>query len=60
MQFPTHGQWWSNLSTQLLQILQCEEKGGLIIKHVLQNFWIYLCPFINVNLGSASGQDYYE
>jgi len=31
MQFPTQGQWWSNLSTQLLQILQCDDPKGLTI-----------------------------
>lgn len=26
---PTQGQWWSNRSTQLSQIAQCEHRGGL-------------------------------
>jgi len=26
------GQWWSNLSTQWLQVLQCLERGVLIVK----------------------------
>ena len=29
-------QWWSNLSTQVLQNEQWEAKGGLVILHVLQ------------------------
>lgn len=37
MQVPSHGQWWSNLSTQLLQIPQWDALGGLQQEHVLQN-----------------------
>lgn len=34
----TQGQWWSNLSTQLSQRLQCEALGGLNILQVKQYF----------------------
>lgn len=27
-QVPTHGQWWSNFSTQLSQTAQWEQRGG--------------------------------
>lgn len=41
MQLPIHGQWWSNLSTQLLQSWQCVERGGRIILHEEQYlYWI--------------------
>lgn len=46
IQLATTKQWWSNPSTQwsqylpikmiMSQILQCDDKGGLIILHVLQ------------------------
>jgi len=33
-----HGQWWSNLSTQLSQMEQCEALGGRKILQVKQYF----------------------
>jgi len=36
MQVPSHMQWWSNLMTQLLQTLQCEERTGLKMRQVSQ------------------------
>ncbi len=33
----------------ILQVLQCEEPGGRIIWHVLQNLILYLYPLMNWN-----------
>lgn len=37
MQFPTQGQWWSNLATQRSQTLQCFDRIGRLTRHVEQN-----------------------
>jgi len=37
-QLSTHGQWWSNLATQRLQIEQCLERIGLWMMQVWQNW----------------------
>lgn len=46
MHWPTHGQWWSNFWTQLLQIEQWEARGGRYSKQVSQNFTFTAWPFI--------------
>lgn len=38
MHVPTHGQWWSNIETQLLQKEQWCVLGGLYIPQDLHNF----------------------
>ena len=38
MHWPTQGQWWSNRSTQLLHMEQCEQRGGRYNMHVSQYF----------------------
>lgn len=42
--WPTHGQWWSNFWTQLLQIEQWEARGGRYSKQVSQNFTFTTWP----------------
>lgn len=44
MHWPTHGQWWSNFWTQLLQIEQWEARGGRYSKQVSQNFTFTVWP----------------
>lgn len=41
---PTQGQWWSNRSTQLLQIEQWEQRGGLYSIHVSQYLTFTVTP----------------
>ena len=50
MQLPTHGQWWSNFSTHILQVLQWETPGGLIMWQVLQNFTLNRMPLMYCSL----------
>lgn len=38
MHWPTQGQWWSNLSTQLSHTEQCEQRGGRYNLQVSQYF----------------------
>lgn len=45
MHCPTQGQWWSNRSTQLLHIEQCEHRGGRYSMHVSQYFVFTDTPF---------------
>lgn len=45
MHWPTHGQWWSNLWTQLLQIEQWEARGGRYSWQVSQNLTLTVKPF---------------
>lgn len=45
MHWPTHGQWWSNLWTQLLQIEQWKARGGRYSWQVSQNFTLTVKPF---------------
>lgn len=54
MHWPTHGQWWSNLCTQLLQIEQWDARGGRYSKHVSQNFTLTEWPLTKTSfvLGS--------
>ena len=51
MHWPTHGQWWSNLWTQLLQMEQCEDRGGRYRRQVSQNFTFTAKPFTMTSLG---------
>jgi hypothetical protein len=44
MHCPTHGQWWSKRSTQLLQIEQWEQRGGLYNMQVSQYFVFTVIP----------------
>jgi hypothetical protein len=44
MHWPTHGQWWSNFWIQLLQMEQCEARGGRYNRQVSQNFTLILWP----------------
>ena len=37
IQFPTQGQWWSNLEMHLSQTEQCFDLMGLLTRHELQN-----------------------
>ena len=50
MHWPTHGQWWSNLWTQLLQMEQCEDRGGRYRRQVSQNFTFTVKPFTMTSL----------
>ena len=43
---PTHGQWWSKRSTQLLHIEQWEHRGGRYNMHVWQYFTFTTIPFM--------------
>jgi hypothetical protein len=45
MHWPTHGQWWSNFWTQLLQMEQCEDRGGRYLRQVSQNLSFTVKPF---------------
>lgn len=45
MHWPTQGQWWSKRSTQLLQIEQCEHRGGLYSMQVSQYLTFTMTPF---------------
>lgn len=45
MHCPTHGQWWSKRSTQLLQMEQCEHRGGRKTIQVSQYFTFTGIPF---------------
>ena len=44
MHCPTQGQWWSKRSTQLLQIEQWEQRGGLYNMQVSQYFVFTVIP----------------
>jgi hypothetical protein len=50
MHCPTHGQWWSKRSTQLLQIEQCEQRGGQYNMQVSQYFVFMVVPFTSTSL----------
>jgi hypothetical protein len=50
MHWPTHGQWWSNFWTQLLQMEQCEDRGRRYLRQVSQNFIFTVKPFITASL----------
>lgn len=55
MHWPTHGQWWSNLWTQLLQMEQWEARGDRYNKQVSQNLTWTVSPvsnFTSLILGS--------
>lgn len=54
MHWPTQGQWWSNLWTQLLQIEQWEERGGRYSKHVSQYLTLTVCPFTITSFARGS------
>lgn len=47
MHCPTHGQWWSKRSTQLLHIEQWEHRGGRYSMHVWQYFIFTTIPLIH-------------
>lgn len=54
---PTHGQWWSNRSTQLLHIEQWEHRGGRYSMHVWQYLTLTTIPltttsFVRGKLGA--------
>lgn len=50
MHWPTHGQWWSNFWTQLLQMEQCEARGGRYSIHVSQYLTLTEWPFTTTSL----------
>lgn len=54
MHWPTQGQWWSNLWTQLLHIEQWEVRGGRYSKHVSQNFTFTVWPLTITSLVRGS------
>lgn len=54
MHCPTHGQWWSKRSTQLLQMEQCEQRGGLYNMQVSQYFIFTATPFTMTSLVRGS------
>ena len=54
-QLPTQGQWWSNLSTQLSQMEQCEARGGRNILQVKQNLSLTVCPLTCTSLVLGGG-----
>ena len=39
----SHGQWWSNRETHLLQITQCFDRAGRGTRHVRHTFGWYSC-----------------
>lgn len=54
MHWPTHGQWWSNLWTQLSQIEQWEARGGRNSKQVSQYFTFTAWPFTIISFVRGS------
>lgn len=54
MHCPTHGQWWSKRSTQLLQIEQCEHRGGRYSMQVSQYFVFTVIPLTTTSLTRGS------
>lgn len=46
---PTQGQWWSKCSTQLSQIEQCEQRGGLYSIQVSQYLTFTVIPLITTS-----------
>ena len=44
MQLATHGQWWSNTSTQRLHTEQCFDRSGLIRLHVQHSLFQTVGP----------------
>lgn len=53
----THGQWWSNRSTQLSHRLQWEARGGRKILHVKQYFSLTVWPLTRTSLVRGGGRN---
>ena len=50
MHWPTQGQWWSNFWTQLLQMEQCDVRGGRYSRHVSQYLTFTTTPLTTTSL----------